>query len=172
MRVIPALGCSEQKVMIPIQGLFESHLPVSDLRRSMAFYGEILKLELAQVFDARKVAFYWIGAQRDSMLGLWEVGASPQKMVLHVAFRVTLQDILDAPVTLSAANIIPRDFEGNPTDEPVVLAWMPAASLYFHDPDGNLLEFLSMLPDPPRPDLGIISWIQWKQSGQQFADGK
>jgi len=44
-----------------------------------------------------------------------------------------------------------------------VLAWMPAASVYFHDPDGNLLEFLSMLPDEPRPELGVIGWKRWKE---------
>ena len=48
--------------------------------------------------------------------------------------------------------------------EPVVLAWMPAASLYFRDPDGNLIEFLSMLPDAPQPGLGIVRWSRWKAS--------
>jgi lactoylglutathione lyase len=156
----------DQKLMIPIQSLFESHLAVADLRHSMSFYEDILGLERAQVFDERKVAFYWVGAWGESMLGLWEVGTSPQKMVLHVAFRVNLQDLLDAPAKLNAANVIARDFDGNPTKEPVVLAWMPAASLYFHDPDGNLLEFLTMLPDAPRPELGVVSWSLWKRAGQ------
>jgi lactoylglutathione lyase len=62
----------------------------------------------------------------------------------------------------------PRDFDGNPTDEPVVLTWMPAASLYFHDPDGNLLEFLAMLPDAPRPELGVIGWTDWLQRGDRL----
>jgi len=152
--------------MIPIHNLFESHLTVADLPRSMSFYGDVLGLELAQVFSERKVAFYWIGPKRNSMLGIWEVGSSPQKIMLHVAFSVSLQDLLDAPARLKAANIIPRDFDGNATEEPVVLAWMPAASLYFHDPDGNLLEFLTMLPDAPRPELGVISWSSWKEAKQ------
>jgi lactoylglutathione lyase len=42
---------------------------------------------------------------------------------------------------------------------------MPAASLYFRDPDGNLLEFLSRLPDPPQPDLGVVAWSRWVNSG-------
>ena len=62
---------------------------------------------------------------------------------------------------MSSANITPLDFAGNPTTEPVVLAWMPAASLYFHDPDGNLLEFLAMLPDAPEPKLGVVGWSHW-----------
>jgi lactoylglutathione lyase len=50
------------------------------------------------------------------------------------------------------------DFDGKATSEPVVLAWMPAASLYFRDPDGNLLELLSVLEESPRPEIGIVSW--------------
>jgi lactoylglutathione lyase len=147
--------------MTPIRDLFETHLTVRDLERSMKFFGATLGLELAQVFPERKVAFYWIGGRGKSMLGVWETGTAPQRMSLHVAFTVDLADLLGAPRRLRAAQVTPRDFEGNPTDEPVVLAWMPAASLYFHDPDGNLLEFLAMLPDAPRPELGVIGWSQW-----------
>jgi lactoylglutathione lyase len=147
--------------MIPIRDLFETHLTVSDLGRSMKFYGDSLGLEVAQVFPDRKVAFYWIGAPGKSMLGLWETGSAPQKLSLHLAFEVALSDLLNAPEKLRAANITPLDFSGDPTNEPVVLAWMPAASVYFHDPDGNLLEFLSMLPDPPQPDQGIVKWSIW-----------
>jgi lactoylglutathione lyase len=147
--------------MIPIRDLFESHLTVSDLQRSMAFYGDILGLELAYVLPERKVAFYWIGGRGSSMLGLWEVGPTPQRLSLHTAFRVDLANLLRAPESLRSAGVTPLDFAGNPTTEPVVLAWMPAASLYFKDPDGNLLELLSMLPDSAEPKLGVVGWSQW-----------
>jgi lactoylglutathione lyase len=147
--------------MIPIRDLFEAHLSVSDLQRSMAFFGDVLGLELAQLFLERKVAFYWVGGRGGSMLGLWEAGTGPQRLSLHVAFRVDIADLLKAPERLRAANVTPLDFAGNPTQEPVVFAWMPAASLFFHDPDGNLLEFLSMLPDAPDLKLGVVSWSHW-----------
>ena len=149
--------------MFPIHDLFESHLTVADLQRSMTFFSETLGLELAEVFEDRRAAFYWIGGRGNSMLGLWEVGSGPQRLSLHIAFRVNLKDLTEAPARLRAAGIVPRDFQGEPTEEPVVLAWMPAASLYFHDPDGNLLELLSMLPDAPRSELGVISWSSWQQ---------
>jgi len=148
--------------VIPIRNLFESHLTVSNLQRSMIFFGDTLGLKLAHVVPDRKAAFYWIGQPGESMLGLWEVGTAPQRMSLHIAFAVELADLLGAPKRLRAAGVIPLDFSGNPTDEPVVLAWMPAASLYFHDPDGNLLEFLTMLPETPQPELGVVGWADWK----------
>jgi lactoylglutathione lyase len=116
--------------MIPLRDLFETHLTVTDLRRSLTFYGQTLGLELAEVFWERRVAFYWIGGRGNSMLGLWEVGTGPQKLSLHLAFRTDLKDLLEAPARLRAAKIVPLDFDGQPTGEPVVLAWMPAASLY------------------------------------------
>jgi catechol 2,3-dioxygenase-like lactoylglutathione lyase family enzyme len=156
--------------MIPIRRLFEAHLTVKDLQRSMSFFGGALGLELAHVVPERKVAFYWIGSRGDSILGLWEAGTGPHRINLHVAFSVDLDNLLQAADRLREATIIPLDFAGEPTDEPVVFAWMPAAALFFHDPDGNLLEFLSMLPDTPRSYLGVIGWSQWKSA--QVNDGR
>ena len=149
--------------MIPIRDLFETHLTVGDLPRAMAFYGDVLGLEIARLFPERKIAFYWIGERGNSMLGLWEAQARSKPQNLHIAFRVSTADMLKAYESLRAAGVVPLDFERNPTTEPVVLAWMPAASLYFNDPDGNLLEFLSMLPEAPEPALGIVSWSDWKR---------
>jgi lactoylglutathione lyase len=40
---------------------------------------------------------------------------------------------------------------------------MPAVALFFEDPDGHLLEFIAMLPDKPRPDVGSVSWEEWNR---------
>jgi lactoylglutathione lyase len=95
------------------------------------------------------------------MLGLWESANSPNRMQLHIAFDVSLGDILKASDALRTAGITPLDFNGDPTAEPQVLAWMPAASIYFRDPDGHLLEFLAMLDQAPTPDRGVVPWAEW-----------
>ena len=147
--------------LIPVEYLFEGHLTVTDLDRAIAFYKDVLGLPLAEVFPERRIAFFWIGAPGKSMLGLWEAAAMPQSRSAHVAFHVALADLHIAPARLKKAGIVPRALDGQPTEELVVLAWMPAASIYFSDPDGNLLEFISMLPDPPRPGLGVLRWSEW-----------
>ncbi len=96
------------------------------------------------------------------MLGLWGVGSGPQRMALHTAFRASLADVIAAPRALRSAGITPLDFDGQPTDQPVVFAWMPAASVFFHDPDGHLLEYIAMLPHEPRPEQGIVPWRVWE----------
>ena len=61
-----------------------------------------------------------------------------------MAFQVALSDLHRAPARLQKAGIQPRDLTGLPAQEPIVLPWMPAAAVYFRDPDNNLLEFITM----------------------------
>jgi lactoylglutathione lyase len=148
--------------MIPVQDLFEVHMTVADLDRAIAFYRDAVGLQLAHVVSARQAAFFWIGAAGNAMLGLWTAGSGPQRVTLHTAFRASLADVVAAPRALLAAGITPLDFDGRPTDQPVVLAWMPAASVFFRDPDGHLLEYIAMLPDEPRPEYGVVPWRLWE----------
>lgn len=148
--------------MIQADALFEAHLTTTDLNRAIAFYRDILGLRLAHVAASRQAAFFWIGSAGNGMLGLWVSGPAPQRLTSHTAFRTSLADVRDAPRILGAAGITPLDFDGRPTDHPVVLAWMPAAAVYFRDPDGNLLEYLAMLPQEPRPEYGIVPWGMWE----------
>ena len=152
---------------IPIIGLFETHLTVSNLQRSIIFYRDIVGLHLALEVSERGAAFFWIGdpsySSRRSMLGLWSIGTSPIGLTLHVTFEVAeINDLLDAPKRLKDQGIIPLSFFGIESIEPSVIGWMPAAAIYFRDPDGHMMEYLSILDDEvPRPDLGIVSWSEW-----------
>jgi hypothetical protein len=89
---------------------------------------------------------------------------------LHVAFEVALDDLMDAPKRLQAQGITPLSFFGAETTEPSVIGWMPAAALSFRNPDGHLLEYLTMLDEEPEPKLGIVSWSEWlaqRESGMR-----
>ena len=147
-----------------VDRLFEAHLNVADLDASIGFYRDRLGLELAHVEPARRAAFFWVGVRGNSMLGLWERGAGPQKTTTHIAFATTVEDVLAAPQKLQSAGIAALGFNGRPTNEPVVLAWMPAVSVYFLDPDGHLLEYIAMLEGEPRPDDGLVEWREWRES--------
>jgi lactoylglutathione lyase len=150
--------------VVPISDLFEAHLTVANLDRSIAFYRDVVGLELAHVIPARNVAFFWMGGRGNAMLGLWSIGSSPMFMRLHIAFRVELAQVEASIASLRRAGLVPRrGGGGREIDEPVVLAWMPAASVYFDDPDGHSLEYICMLPDTPRPDLGTVPLSQWRR---------
>jgi ribosomal protein S18 acetylase RimI-like enzyme len=142
-------------------GLFEAHLTVSDLDRSVAFYRDVVGLPVALHLPEHAAAFFWIGGRGESMLGLWSLGSAPMGLVLHVAFRTSLGEVLGACDALRAAGVTPLSFFGVEAGEPSVIAWMPAAAVYFRDPDGHQLEYLAMLDEPPRPELGIVPWSQW-----------
>ena len=143
---------------VPIRGLFETHLTVSDLRRSIAFYRDVVGLHVALEVSQRNAAFFWVGDSRTSMLGLWSLGTAPLGLTLHVAFEVALDDLLEAPKYLKAQGITPLSFFGLETTEPSVIGWMPAASIFFRDPDGHLIEYLTMLDKEPRPSLEVVPW--------------
>ncbi|MEX2194224.1 MAG: VOC family protein [Thermoleophilaceae bacterium] len=146
---------------VPVRGLFETHLTVSDLSRSLAFYRDVVGLPLALEVPERGAAFLWCGAPGKTMLGLWALGSMPMGLSLHIAFDVELEAVLDSPRRLRALDVTPLSFSGHETDEPTVIGWMPAATVFFRDPDGHLLEYLAMLDEPPRADLGIIPWSEW-----------
>jgi lactoylglutathione lyase len=144
-----------------IEGFFETHLTVSNLERSITFYRDILGLEVGIKVLEHKCAFLWIGGPKQSMLGLWSTGLVPIGSKLHMAFKISINDLLNIPSVLRSKGIIPLNMFGKETDEPTVISFIPSASVYFHDPDGHLLEYLALLDEEPRPNLGMIAWSEW-----------
>jgi len=144
---------------IRLRGVFETHLRVSDLERSARFYERTLDLKEAFRDEARRVRFYWVGRRGEAMLGLWETEAS-QMFRQHFAFRSTPDELPGIVRALKERGVRTYDFH-NESEEPFVFPWMPAAAIYFDDPDGHTLECLAMLPDDPESGLGIVSWDAW-----------
>jgi lactoylglutathione lyase len=142
-------------------GLFEAHLTVSDLDRSIEFYRDVVGLPLGLVLKERGAAFFWIGGPGEAMLGLWSLGSAPMGLSLHIALKTTLSDVLAACDGLRSNGVTPLSFFGAETAEPSVIGWMPAAAVYFRDPDGHLVEYLAMLDEPARAERGIVPWSQW-----------
>ncbi|MDK1374265.1 MULTISPECIES: VOC family protein [unclassified Sinorhizobium] len=152
---------SGQSIGAAINGIYETHLPVRDLRRSVAFYRDQLGLEFAKEFSERRVVFFWVGTKAEGMLGLWETGTAPLQMKLHFAFRAPMAMVVSSCELLREAGIQPLGFNGEPVSEPVVLGWMPAISVYFKDPDGHSLEILSALDAAPDAEFGVGPYSAW-----------
>ena len=144
-----------------IKGLFETHLFVADLERSISFYKTVLGLQPCYYEEERRAAFFWIGKPKEAMLGLWE---KPKEKIdtRHFAFRCDVDDILNRSVSfLKERNLQPYNFLKDGTERPMVFAWMPAIAVYFNDPDGHSLEFIAILEGDPRPGQGVISYDEW-----------
>ena len=75
---------------------------------------------------------------------------------------VPLDEVLESPARLRTLGVTPLSFYDHETAEPSVIDWMPAAALYFRDPDGHLLEYVAMLDDEPDGEQGITSWSNWR----------
>jgi catechol-2,3-dioxygenase len=143
-----------------IKGLYETHLQVSDLEKAVVFYTEVLGLELAHRDETRPIVFLWIGKNKTSMLGLWEQKENLQ--LRHFAFTAEKDDILNfSSEFLKSKNLKPYNFLKDGSEQPMVFAWMPALAIYFNDPDGNQLEFISVLEGEGRPELGVVSYEEW-----------
>ena len=75
------------------------------------------------------------------MLDLQEVKEGQTVIRDHFAFSVEMKDLEASLQGLQEKEIeIPKDFFGKAPREPIVHMWMPAASVYFIDPNEHSLE--------------------------------
>ncbi|MCA9310395.1 MAG: VOC family protein [Phycisphaerales bacterium] len=127
-------------------GLVELVLVVEDVRRATTFYVELVGLTPERE-PGDDWAWLWTGEPGDVTAGRLALTRGPLMFQecgprgdvpspfgpVHVAFRVMPERIDESVAVLKRAGV---DVHG-----PVDLAWMGARSWYFHDPDGNLLEY-------------------------------
>ena len=133
-----------------ILGLYEAHLPVRDLQRSIEFYAG-LGLKLDHIVD-EKIAFLWI-VEDQSWLGLWQtdqVELPYHQSIRHIAFHVSLDGLRESVTWLTERGFTPRKAFGFEGTEPFVMpiTGHAHAKIHFNDPDGNSLEFITKLDNP------------------------
>ena len=146
-----------------IKGIYETHINVENLEASIEFYQNVLGLEKCGYNDERRIAFFWVGKPQEYMLGIWEKPKS-EIVKMHFAFRCDKEDILNNSISfLKERNLKPYNFLKDNNEIPMVFSWMPALAIYFDDPDGHCLEFISILEGQPKPELGIITFDEWER---------
>ncbi len=149
-----------------IKGIYETHLAVEDLQRSIDFYQNTLGLMPCSYNDGRKLAFFWVGNAKEYMLGLWE---TPKQDIRpqHFAFRCDKDFILNGSVSfLKQRGLQPYNFLKDGTEQPMVFAWMPSIAIYFKDPDEHILEFIAVLDGEGKPEMGIITYEEWSRENE------
>ena len=148
--------------------LYETHLPVANTEAAKDFYTRVVGLPFAYRDPTRDIVFMWAASKDQGMIGLWGPNTAygresegAQKKC-HVAFTLSFNELLVAMKRLNQCGIETLGFGGHKTYEPTVIGWMPSAQIYFRDPDGHMLEFISILPDPPNPKF-TGSYAEWKR---------
>lgn len=154
-------------------GLYEVHLPVTDVGRSLDFYVDRLGFEpgFGDRDDESVLLLYEDGRTR-WMLGLFRVDEVEHRhpAEYHVAFRVAGQDADRMVPMLEERGIRPLHPPTAPERgrmrEPIVHGWMPAAAVFFRDPDEHLLELIAELDEEPRPDVVYRPLSEWRSAGK------
>jgi len=129
-----------------IKGLGEVSLRVKNLDVMHRFYEEVLGLEvlrrdegfifykITDGYDGHPQIFALFAATARWMLESKSTQLSPEQTTLHhIAFNVSLDDFDSQKKHLEGLGI-----KVYVTDHP----WLHVRSLYFSDPEGNLLEFV------------------------------
>lgn len=150
-------------------GLYEAHLPVTDIARSTAFYIE--KLGFERGFSAPDGSSVLLCYSQDDvrwMLGLFAVDDVEHRHAAeyHISFRVAEAEVDRMVPSLRERGIEPLHPptapRRGPMKEPIVHGWMPAAAVFFRDPDGHLLELIADLSDASRPDVVYQPLSAWR----------
>jgi lactoylglutathione lyase len=144
--------------------LYETHLSVANTAASQDFYTRVVGLKFAHRDLTRDIIFLWAGDDRRSMLGLWGPTTTYGRDFhrSHVAFAISLAELLAVGERLRSSGVACQDFQGEQTSEPSVIGWMPSAQLYFRDPDGHSVEFIALLDGTPDPSfIGPLS--EWRK---------
>ncbi len=120
-----------------VQGLGHVVIKVRDRARAEEFYGGLLGLAIVARRDEPPLTFFSLGNHHDfAILAVGDGGPDPAPNapgLFHVAFRVgdSIEDLAEAKDYLESRGVA----IGMTADHTVT------KSVYFSDPDGNMIEF-------------------------------
>ena len=133
---------SEEWEPISIEGLAEVVLNVHDMQRALAFYRDLLGLEVISPPERTNPIFLRAGAATDSLPALVvlvqlppDAGAFAAPRTLHhLALAIPADDFEQVRMGLVA-----RGFTVRTGEHPV----LPSRTIYIDDPDGNEVELIA-----------------------------
>ncbi len=152
--------------------LYETHLPVANTEVAKDFYTTVVGFPFAYHDPTCDIIFLWAASKEQGMIGLWGTNTAYEQengmaRKCHLAFAVSFDQLLAAIKKLNECGIKTLGFGGHQTQEPTVIGWMPSAQIYFRDPDGHVLEFITILPDAPNPRF-VGAYSDWKKLTTSF----
>ena len=133
-----------------IKGLYETHLYVENLERSIEFYTKVLGLKQCRFEEERRTAFFWIGKDKQAMLGLWE---KPKKEIdlRHFAFECDPEWVVNESVNfLKSHDLNYWNFLQDDNERPMVFVGCQQ-SLYISVTQTDILSnSLESYPEKPK----------------------
>jgi glyoxylase I family protein len=130
--------------MLKTQGVAHFSLPVSDMERSIAFYADVIGLQLLS--RTPDLAFFRSGKDHVILARTDAVPAFSNARNVHHAFIVESRDFDASLEFLASQAVTVIDQDSRP--EGSVFA---GRSAYFADPDGNMLEIIDLAAMAFRP---------------------
>jgi len=121
---------------LPVSGISELVLQVSDLEDSRRFYRDVLGFE-ETLYGEGAEGRYWYLVGETARLGLWteQVGLAGGRGGAHVHYAFSVPD---AEIARLKERI---ERAGAAVEGPIQLG--PGRAIYMTDPDGNVVEFWS-----------------------------
>jgi catechol 2,3-dioxygenase-like lactoylglutathione lyase family enzyme len=121
---------------LPVSGISELVLEVSDLDAARRFYRDVLGFE-ETLYGEGAEGRYWYLVGETARLGLWteQVGLAGGRGGSHVHYAFSVPD---AEIDLLKERI---EANGAEVEGPIQLG--PGRAIYVTDPDGNVVEFWS-----------------------------
>jgi len=121
---------------LPVVGISELVLEVSDLEAARRFYREVLGLE-ETLYGEGAEGRYWYLVGDTARLGLWteQVGLAGGRGGTHVHYAF---NVADGEIDVLKGRI---ESAGAEVEGPIQLG--PGRAIYITDPDGNVVEFWS-----------------------------